>query len=502
MSRINDFIPVILFLAAIAILRLFGTEYVSGGLFLVALVSSGLRFWGGRWQLLPLMLAIFIHALTLVFDFTGYGPAFWMGVILTMISLFLLVSFPIPLLPRPTGNNQIGFGVFEFENHRWDSRQRKTEASKKLQAYIWYPATEVTQVEGRPYHDKKEASAFGMGLKKTAGLGFLYSHFRFTHTNSIKDAKMAAGSHPVLLFNHGGVMWPTQNLSLMEAFASQGYVVISLLHPGETAGVVWKDGAIEPISDETVSLMKPSKSDLQTYACYLLEQDLEEKVKYLPELVGIYHSSNSAITRDWSTDSSACLDWLERDAPEWLRTGVDPKKLAIGGMSIGGSTAFHACHNDNRWKAGFNLDGVNWAFELAGKNCPVPFFYCYSDLDLMQLKLGSIAGVVDKPSLEYAQDLTLFNDLFSSKDSENPENQIRLMWRGASHMSFTDCVLASRGFARKLTDTGKVSPQRFVSQLNHICFQFVDGALDPSKGIDAMELLAGKSDDEVLHLVA
>lgn len=500
MNRFYDLVPVLIYFAAAIWLVTEHSDYLALGMLSIALIWSAVRFLGGRWQLMPLLAAI---SVLLVTYFLGGAQNIVMlsaGIFLIATTIVLLLSFPIGIIPKPCGSFAVGFEICEFKNERWQSRLRKTEEAKKLQAYIWYPADDIHQLKTRPYHSAAEARAFGAGMKKTAGMGFLYSHFRFATAHSAQGATIAEGHFPLLVFNHGGVMWPTQNLSLMEEFASRGYIVISLAHPGETAGVLWADGVCDPIGDETLDLMKPSKSKLKLYVSYLLEQDLCKKTQLLPELTQIYQESNCAISSDWALDSSACLDWLEKGAPSWLSKKIDWERLSIGGMSIGGSAAFHACHRDERWKAGFNLDGVNWAFELAGQAAPVPFLYCYSDLSLMQAKLAKHSECGNSNIQNYGDDLTLYNDLFLGDAEVGSPPQIRTMWRGASHMSFSDCVLVSSGLARHITDTGQVLGYQFTSKLNRTVCQFVDCALEPDQSLINWNSLIAESEEDLLQL--
>ena len=480
MDRLNDYLPAVLYIGALISLRTGGSVWLVATLLVVALLLSLYRHSKGRWQMLPLAAgsAISLVLLAISAPLVLHWGAVTAAILFIGINLALVSWFPVPHLPVPSGSQTVGLKICELPNSRIKDGQRPTGTAERLQAYIWYPANPGDANKLRPYHSKDEATAFGYGYKKTAGFGFLYSHFRLAKTHSHEDAAISDGKHPMLIFNHGGVMWPTQNFSLMEELASHGFVVISLCHPGETSGVVWKSGQIEPISDDTVARMKPSPDQLKAYSAYLLEQNITKKRAILPELTRLYGDGNCAISHDWSLDSSACLDWLQQDAPDWLRDKLDWGKVAIGGMSIGGSAAHHACHRDTRFKAGFNLDGANWSFELAGEDCPVPFLQCYSDLSLMQPGLEKASGVKSSEPLSFGPQLAMFNDLFYEKGAADGRADIfRLIWRGASHMSFTDCLLATTGFARQVADTGNVERARFSLGSNHLIRLFLDEAL-------------------------
>jgi predicted dienelactone hydrolase len=72
----------------------------------------------------------------------------------------------------------------------------------------------------------------------------------------------AGGSRfPVVIFNHGYLLYPWQNTALMEELASHGYVVFSLSHPRDSASYRTLDGTLVEAdpwapSDELIAALK------------------------------------------------------------------------------------------------------------------------------------------------------------------------------------------------------------------------------------------------------
>ena len=460
----------------------------------------------GRWQMLPLLVASVVFLLSHLLSPLGtHWSVLAVSFLFVACSALLLLWFPVPRLSLPTGPHLVGQRVVEFANGNWAKRKQQTNEARRLQAYVWYPADAVTTGKTRYYHTASEAAAFSTAMRQLGGLGFLYSHFRLARTNSYTDAPIKDGQFPVVVFNHGGLMWPTQNFGLMEELASRGFLVFSMVHPGETSGCVRADGTVVPVSPDVLKKMSPSEEQLGTYSTFLLEQDCARKRSLLIPLLDQYQDSNVEMVEDWSLDSMALLDWLgNSDSSAALDIGkvAALDKVAAVGMSLGGAVSHRLCNVDGRFAAGINLDGMNWSPTLVDKATETPFLQCYADLTQLRPVLENHCNeVVSKPQM-FAVDLLMYNDFFYDLPPRKGmvDGILRVIWRSAGHMGFSDVALAVAGPMRGIADVGKIDGRQFSVLLNRLCRLFLEENLK-SRSAGMARLLVTKNPDIMVEQV-
>lgn len=153
--------------------------------------------------------------------------------------LILLLGLILPVLtsclssehiPPPSGFHQdLGTKRFVADDPRG------------LVIQAWYPASGIGEGILDPVMEKKQAAAYVTFLPMSE------REFRNRlPSDSYLDADMDLSSapYPVIIFDHGYGAFEKQNLSQMEQLASNGYIVFSINHPGETAVTLYPDGSI------------------------------------------------------------------------------------------------------------------------------------------------------------------------------------------------------------------------------------------------------------------
>ncbi|OLQ70538.1 hypothetical protein BIT28_27365 [Photobacterium proteolyticum] len=281
----------------------------------------------------------------------------------------VVMLLPAPEIPEPDGEHKVG--VTEFEVQDGDSFVHVT---------AWYPAVNNAEGERLPYMPAYLAEALG---KQQGFPGELMTDERLT--KSIIDVEVLAGQHPVLLFNHGYGSFAQQNLTNMEQLASHGFVVLALGHPGHSLIVKRVNGDLVP-QQQSVAI---SADDFDADIANRISISIE-RIRQSQSLVEWQQKSQQyeqdlmrkAVSnfQPWLKNNQLLLDALP-DIASGIRqtrlTGhLDLNKLAAFGHSFGGSMASHLAMNDERVKAGFNLDGQHFSFSLKpDNNAPVCFAY-------------------------------------------------------------------------------------------------------------------------------
>ena len=203
------------------------------------------------------------------------------------------------------------------------------EEDRELMVTMWYPTAE-TEGATAPYMTVEEGALFGAQLELPGEL------LASVETNSVVDAEPLAddGSLPLVVLSPG-FSFPRATLTgLAEELASQGYAVAAVGHNYE-APITFPDG-------RTTECLACVGEDTETSA--------------------------------WNRgkDLSFVLDELTGDDAVWEDAGiVDAEHVAVGGHSIGGAGSHRAMVADERFDAGFNLDGT--FFALSHRELDRPF---------------------------------------------------------------------------------------------------------------------------------
>lgn len=192
---------------------------------------------------------------------------------------------------------------------------------RELMVTMWYPTAE-TGGETAPYMTAAEGDLFGEQLQVPGDV------LASVETNSVTGAEPLAddGTLPLVVLSPG-FSFPRATLTgLGEELASRGYAVAAVGHNHE-APITFPDGRTT-----------------ECLAC--VEQEVDKVVP------------------NRADDLSFVLDELTGDDAAWEDSGViDPERIAVGGHSIGGASSHRVMLADERFDAGFNLDGTFFALD-------------------------------------------------------------------------------------------------------------------------------------------
>ncbi|HYQ67261.1 alpha/beta hydrolase [Actinophytocola sp.] len=220
---------------------------------------------------------------------------------------------PGPYLPTPTGRHPVGTTSLHLTD---ESRQDPWVPSgpRELMVSLWFPA-KPRGTHRAPYMTPRESA---LVLAGTGTTGVPPEVLSTTRTNAYTDAKPLPGKHPLVVLSPG-FTWPRTSLTaLSEDLASHGYVVAAIDHTYESFATTFPDGRVTTCDACTLDV-----DDFPTL-------DIESRAH----------------------DVSFVLDELTR------MPLVDPSRIGMAGMSLGGASVGETMLTDARVHAGVDLDGT------------------------------------------------------------------------------------------------------------------------------------------------
>ena len=382
--------------------------------------------------------------------------------ILVVISAILVGLLPIPRWTSPSGSYRVGYRELDVPMD-----------AGKGKIHVWYP-TDNDSSSVRKLQTREEA----MGLREVQlYLGnnpTVQSHMKLGETNSVCDAAISLGRFPLVVFNHGGGLWPNQNYSLLESIASEGYVVISVGHYLESAGLIYADGSAQGLDAEMLADLRGSADSAINFADYLLSETAMDQEARFENLRKTPNGTQCATER-WARQTLSVIDWLQSRGPEEFIDAIDFETVVYMGMSLGGSVAYRCCQLDDRSRAGINFDGMIWDFEHQTQPLQTHFLMCYSDLGM----LGSdVSHHLGRTCSSYAA--LPFNDVYFKSHSEN-SRILCLEYPDSKHLNYTDFGLAARSIAKSWIGLGPTQPQIMLNNLRALVIAFLSDSLDRSQ---------------------
>jgi dienelactone hydrolase len=237
---------------------------------------------------------------------------------LLLVAALLAIATPAtadarPYLPTPTGRHPVGTTSLHLVD---ESRQDPWVPSgpRELMVSLWFPAKSRGTHLAR-YMTPRESE---LVLAGTGTTGVAPDILSATGTNAHTDAKPLPGRHPLVVLSPG-FTWPRTSLTaLAEDLSSHGYVVAAVDHTYESFATTFPDGRVTTCDACTLDV-----DDFPTL-------DIESRAR----------------------DVSFVLDELVR------MPLVDPSRIGMAGMSLGGAGVGETMLTDDRVRAGVDLDGT------------------------------------------------------------------------------------------------------------------------------------------------
>lgn len=308
-----------------------------------------------RWQMLPahvfvafllLMLLVRAHP-GIALQLVGAGAS----LVASLLAVALTAGMPVRRLPSPDGPFPVGVITAQTTRAIETDGRSGPPPPRRLIVKVWYPADIGADADAYPLETLW--SEFYEGEDFPAAAHFFLGYLRGVPTRSHRGAPIrpSAAPYPVLVYNHGLVSIAAENTLLMEALASQGYVVASVRHADQQA----EYAAIQRgVSDEEKA------KDRALYARLRQSVSREERARLSLELYA--NSSGLPVIvsrrRDDTAHVVSQLDALLGAIPGYGQAArADASRLGVLGLSLGGAVATEFCNTDPHCRAAVNMDG-------------------------------------------------------------------------------------------------------------------------------------------------
>ncbi len=339
-----------------------------------------------RWQMTFVYLVMFV--LGLLYFKKSIGHLFFrilgflFAIMLTGTSVFYSKTMPILKLDEPQGKYVVGNTLATILDEKRDEYHSKDPNDKReLLVEIWYPGKQGSVMKAKTLWS-------GLYSGKKDIISFFTNYLQEIRTHSFPNLAPAQGSFPLILFNHGLQMFTSQNTLLMEHMASHGYIVASIGHPYESIRVdLGQDKVILPEFISSFEKFNEGMQWIEESSAPIAEAqktiasitDREERGKIVLASIEKADGINKTVVA-WTKDTQCVLSWLLENPSNLsgLIPNINPAKIGVMGMSIGGATAGELCKVDHRITAGINIDGLQYG-TTQKDSLNVPFMMFASD---------------------------------------------------------------------------------------------------------------------------
>ncbi|MEV4058210.1 hypothetical protein AB0J55_43985 [Amycolatopsis sp. NPDC049688] len=256
----------------------------------------------------------------------------------SLAAAMLAVSAPAPAvaaaegltltLPAPTGRYAVGESSFRLVDRTRPDPWVPAQPYRELMISVFHPTIHSGDSPVTRQFPPAVAAVAGGNLGLPAGL----VDWASTETHSVRDAAMAPGRFPVVLYSPGAGDPRDWNVSLVEDLASRGFVVVTIDHTGDGPAVRFPDGHVTG-NGPLLALWNEAYRTGTTPAFF--RKLMEAR----------------------TADTSLVLDRLP-SLPGGLNAGMDLRRIGMFGQSAGGFTAANTMYTDPRIKAGVDMDGT------------------------------------------------------------------------------------------------------------------------------------------------
>jgi pimeloyl-ACP methyl ester carboxylesterase len=359
-------------------------------------------------------------------------------------------------LPAPTGSYPVGTTVWHVTDKARPETFAGAGVQRQVEVLAWYPAAASGSREPAPYLREGLAEILP---RLRAGLTALTK----VRTHAVLDAPPAASPKklPVLVFSHGFGGFPSSYTALFEDLASHGYAVLSIVHPYEVTAATLADGQVISMFDADgkprqafLDVIAEWSTEDATMAAVTREAKEEDQLRLLRAYLAGLHATQTAVDR-WVADTKLVLDQLgslpKTTAAGRLGAKLDLGRLGAFGHSMGGVVAGAFCLDDQRCRAGLNLDGIPQYGTMIDRRMPQPFLMVYS---ARPGRTGASDAIYRRAASRY----------------------YRCDVRDTLHLDFSDAVLWG-GPLRKAGALGTLPPPRAIEITRAIVRQYFDQEL-------------------------
>jgi len=313
---------------------------------------------GYRWQMIPLYTLTLILATTSLLKLNqnaDWKPlASYLTVGLVALATALPTLLPVPQIPTPSGNYQVGTQIFEMVDESRKEIYSGIDEPRRYMIQVWYPADVTPQDEPAPWMENAEIFAPAIATYIELPPYFL-DHLTLAKIPAYKNAAITSVNEtfPIILFSHGWNGFNAQNAGQALELASRGYVVIAFQHTYGAVTTVFPDGTIARNNPSAL----PERGN---------EPNYEEVARILAD--------------QWAGDMANTLDFLASNETNPFAGKLDLEQVGVYGHSTGGGAAIQFCGTDPRCKALLGMDPFMRpvSAEVIANGVEQPSFFMFS----------------------------------------------------------------------------------------------------------------------------
>lgn len=363
----------------------------------------------------------------------GIGIIILSGIVLVIALVgYLNFAHNQPLtLPSPTGAFSVGRTEFDWtDNNRIDPFANNANEKRELVVWAWYPATVSQQDSIAPYLPPDWVTARNKDQGALGGI--IESNFLSIHAHSFANVPVGElqSNYPIIIMEPGMGPIPTDYTVYAENLASHGYIVFGV-NPTYTSNViVFPDGRVALRSNKGT----------------------------IPDSAGAAEADQDAsrIGKVWTQDVLFVMGQLQRintDQANLFYNRLDLSHIGVFGHSFGGATAASVCETDPRCKAGADLDGTLFSYQVDA-TLQAPFMFMAED--------------------NCGKDCDTMRQAYSTSNS----TAYYLSIKGTKHFNFSDMPLRlpplPRLLLRQMGYIGSIQPERGLEISNAYLVAFFD----------------------------
>ena len=340
--------------------------------------------------------------------------------------------------PKPTGEYKVGTMTYSLYGER------------NIACRVYYPITaEAAEGCSKPRYMSREVCK---GITKTLMFPINYDKIEKSGGNvseCYENAPHIEGKKfPLIVFSHGAGGYRESNSFMCIEFASHGYIVLCIAHPGFAACAEYDNGTFEYAEKNlTFKTYKPYLKGAMSLLKFMKEKgsdrELADKLDGIEKAYCAYLLSNLS---PWEEDTKRAASY----AKENLSYMIDfDKGIGVMGHSYGGATAYALCQHDPEYVCGINLDGIILG-DFTGKVLETPF---------MQISCEANLNVVTRAYLDHRKPV------------------YKVVFKDMEHLGFSDMkhAIASKRVV------GALPPDVFHDNVCRCQLEFFDAYLKKTK---------------------
>jgi len=368
----------------------------------------------------------------------------WNRTISTTIFLIVLsgAQASSQSLPRPTGRFEVGRTALAWmDRNRPEIMTDAPDDFRELQAYIWYPAADVTGSPGAYWPGVQRIAGGAIAGQLSNMFGPIWPEIAAgrLRSHAYDNAKVgASGRLPILIFSPGGGTTSIAYTTQMEEISSHGYIVVGVEHTFDAPAVLFPDGRVVGATGAYWTSLReqlpaPDNGEFEKKASEIFAADV---ISAIDKVIG-----------------------LSRDRASAFYSRLDTGRIGVFGHSRGGRDAALACQLDSRIKACLSEDGNNYwqPFWLDGngRSMTQPFMMLdHFDLDLPdevypQIGTTREAYTQNRSARRREADEKMYGTI------QEGSYHVTVATPGISHNSFSDIRLLGRADSSQMNSWPK-----------------------------------------------